>query len=330
MSTGKTHIVFLSFLFIFPGNILAQDFIRVDQTVKAYSSDWPSPEDLASQINHDFSLPVEKARAIYDWIAYNIAYDIKEYFSRDMYTSPYYVHSLIRREENYYIEDPYRIYMAEEAMYNKKTLCEGYASLYKRLADLTNLECVIIPGFVKMLPKDIGRKPASVNHTWNAVKIEGKWKLLDVTWGAGELDYDKKIFLPAFSDAYFLVPPGRFFLQHCPRNAQWSFTDKTIKDFITLPYFYRTYISSGIDIIEPEKGLFYASGKIRVRFRVKNLPKYADLSYTTQEGGPWSTVYPGRKAGITTFTITVKVRHDTYFTIFTDNHAMATYKIILL
>lgn len=329
MSTGKTHIVLLSFLFIFQGYVPAQDFSRVDQTVKAYSSDWSFPEDLASQINHDFSMPAEKARAIYDWIAYNISYDFKKYFSRDIYTSPYYVHSLIRGEENYYVEDAYRIYMAEEALYYKKTLCEGYASLYKRLADLTNLECVIIPGYVKMLPEDIGRNPAAVNHTWNAVKIEGEWKFLDVTWGAGELDYDKKIFLPEFSDAYFFVPPERFFLQHCPRSTQWSFTDKTKEDFITLPFFYRTYISSGIDIIEPEKGLFYASGKIRIKFRVKNFPKNANLSCTTQEGGPWSTVYPGRKAGITSFTIAVKVHKDTYLTVFMNNRAMVTYKILL-
>ncbi|HHJ09437.1 MAG TPA: hypothetical protein ENK25_00910 [Bacteroidetes bacterium] len=327
MST-RPYIIIPIVLFIFTENLCAQNYATVDQIVKEYSSVWPYPEDLAKQINHDFSTQAEKARAIYDWIAYNISYDTKKYFSQDMYTTPYYVHSLIKIEKSYFIEAPYRIYMAEEAMYTKKTLCEGYASLYKRLADLTGLECVIIPGYAKMLPEDIGRKPASVNHTWNAVKTDGQWQLLDVTWGAGKLDYDKNIFIRDFSDAYFFVPPERFFLQHCPKSLKWSFTDKTMEDFIALPFFYREYISWGIDIIEPEKGLFYTSEKIRIKFRIKNFPKNTDLSYTIKEGGPWITIYPRWKAGITTFTINVNVRHETYLTIFTLSHAIATYKII--
>ncbi len=328
MPAGKFHITLVLLIMFLPGINYAQDYAAVDRMVKQYSPQWNSPEDLAKQISHDFSTAEEKARAIYDWIALNITYDIEKYFSQGLFTAPYYAHSLINTDENYYIEDLYRVNMAEDAMYTKTTLCEGYASLYKRLCDLAGVECVIIPGYVKILPSDIGRKPTAPNHTWNAVRINGQWRLLDVTWGAGKLNYEKKIFVPEFSDMYFFVPPERFFLQHCPEKATWSFTGKTVQDFITLPYFYREYLSAGIEIIKPVKGIFYSTGKVRIRFRIKNFSKDSSISYSIRENSPAIKIHPVQKSEWTTFTVSLHIRHETYLTLFMDGYAIVVYKLI--
>ncbi len=328
MKSGKIHIVLLSLFLALCTNIRAQDYSVIDTMVRHYPASFSSPEELALRISKDFSLPEEKARAIYDWIAFNIRYDIQKYISWDLFSAPYYIHSIIKTEDNYYREDPFRINMAEEAFYTKKTLCEGYASLYKRLCDLTGVECVIIPGYVKLLPGDIGRKPYGPNHSWNAVKIKGRWHLLDVTWGAGLLDYVKKKFIPQYSDIYFFMPPGRFFLQHCPREAHWSFTKKSMEDFIDLPLFYRDYMISNIDILKPNSGILYIHKKTHIKFRIKNLPRGMGIYFSTDAQTSLRKAFITRKAGISNFSVSLNDHSGTYLTLFNENQAIVTYKLV--
>ena len=46
--------------------------------------------------------------------------------------------------------------------------CESYARLTKLLCDLLDVECIIVDGY---------------DHMWNQVKIDGKWYIVDTTWG---------------------------------------------------------------------------------------------------------------------------------------------------
>jgi len=54
---------------------------------------------------------------------------------------------------------------------DKKAVCAGYAYAFKALADEAGLEAVYVGGLV-----------GGEGHAWNKVKINGKWKLIDVTW----------------------------------------------------------------------------------------------------------------------------------------------------
>ncbi|MGK4568754.1 hypothetical protein [Flavobacterium sp. 3HN19-14] len=69
-------IVFLGF------NANAQDFQKVDGLVKTYPKSFSSPDDLAIRINEDFTRDDEKVRAIYTWMALNIAYDAETFFNQ--------------------------------------------------------------------------------------------------------------------------------------------------------------------------------------------------------------------------------------------------------
>jgi hypothetical protein len=57
-------------------SLWSQNLTGVDQLVRGYG-DFETPEKLAEQINKDFSSDLEKARAIYTWIASNIVYDLR-------------------------------------------------------------------------------------------------------------------------------------------------------------------------------------------------------------------------------------------------------------
>ena len=56
---------------------------------------------------------------------------------------------------------------------DKNVVCEGYAKAYKILCHRLGVECVLIPG-------RIGATGEA--HMWNAVHLEGRWYLVDVTW----------------------------------------------------------------------------------------------------------------------------------------------------
>jgi hypothetical protein len=59
------------------------------------------------------------------------------------------------------------------------------------------------------------------NHSWNAVRIEGNWYLLDATWGHSTLQQDNEL-VQISNDDYFLIRPEQFVLTHLPGNPMWQ------------------------------------------------------------------------------------------------------------
>lgn len=97
----------------------------------------------------------QKVKAIYDYICSNISYD---------YTN---------------LDDPtYTLkYSAYAALINKTSVCQGYSSLFYRLVLDAGVDARTIAG-------DAGGR-----HSWNIVKIDGKYYNLDSTWDAGRETY---------------------------------------------------------------------------------------------------------------------------------------------
>ena len=79
-------------------------------------------------------------------------------------------------------------------------VCEGYAGLYKELADQLGLQCKKISGHSKGYSWT-GKVPTSSNHAWNAVKVGDFWYFIDSTWGAGHLEGKK--YVQKFSNFYW-------------------------------------------------------------------------------------------------------------------------------
>ena len=66
----------------------------------------------------------------------------------------------------------------------------SYATAYAVLARFAGLECAVVEGFVKGFryePGDSVRDASGsllINHAWNAVRVDGQWRLLDACAGA--------------------------------------------------------------------------------------------------------------------------------------------------
>lgn len=323
MKILKIKIVLLFVVVFFGSNMVAfsKDYKSVDEKVKEYPSNFSKVKKIADLINSDFSSDDDKARAIYAWIAMNIKYDIKQ-LNRNKKQIKY---SFSSEEERIRKEQEIVMDIATKTLKSKKGVCEGYSSLYKVLCDMTRVECEMIAGSTKSSEMDIGKLPEYSDHKWNAIKINGEWKLIDVTWGSGYGDSQTGKFVANYTDIYFFTNPDDFFLNHFPEEEKWLLTDKTAEDFAKLPYFYDYYLESGIELHEPINGLLNPSHDKYLNVIIDG-EDVGIIEYTFDRGKSYNNAQPTIKNGKAIYKIKARGK---YMTILIDNRAWAAFKIIL-
>lgn len=140
----------------------------------------------------------EKARAIYRWITQNIAYDTKSFFDGGIKT-----------------------YNAQQVLKRRVAICDGYATLFTALGSAMGLEVISVAGYAKGYGTGDGHRFPEPNHAWNAVRIGGAWKLIDSTWGSGEISPERS-FVRKFKPYYFFTDPEALIFTHLPVEKQWQ------------------------------------------------------------------------------------------------------------
>ncbi len=183
-------------------------FDRVDALARSIKkSIYPDPEVLAKALCKDLKTEREKARALFTWVAGNIRYDPnvqnRSGFSADS-------------------EAEYHAKRVKQAYRSSRGVCMDYALMYQQMAKAVGLDCVFISGNSKD-----GVRGGWESHAWNAVKIDGKWALLDATWGAGHYD-DQGKFQPVFQPGYFNTEPRVFALDHFPEEEKWQLLENPV------------------------------------------------------------------------------------------------------
>lgn len=186
-----------------------------------------STESLVSYLTQPARNDVERARAIFTWIAANISYDVQGYLTG-----------------NYGNLSP-------SAVLTKRTaVCEGYSSLFEQLGKAAGLQVVTIDGWAKGLGYKVGEPVVGpTNHAWNAVKIGNGWYLVDSTWAAGSVN-KRMQFVKEFRDYYFFAPPEQFIYRHLPENPDWQLLNPPVSKayFESLPYIEPTFFTSGLQL----------------------------------------------------------------------------------
>ncbi len=314
-----SKFIIIALLLVSPA-VFAQ-FEAVDAKVATYPKSFSDAQKLAGRINADFTKEADKARAIYTWIGTNIAYDMKAYYSQRnggvafSYTTP---------EDKLAKEREFRLNLVKKTLRSGKAICEGYTSLFTYLCALTDLQAVIIPGTSKTDYTQIGKLPTASDHTWNAVKINGKWQLIDVTWAAGVVIGVDKKFTPNFNDAYFCTDPDKFFLNHFPDDEHWLLTDRSAQEFAELPFYYPTYLKSDYEI-NADKGAILFPKNIAVRFNIKNLNPGDEVYYITSRD---NMLDPVQVDANDNFVIPPSAKLSGYLTIFVNEKPLVSYKIV--
>ena len=195
----------------------------------------------------------EKVRAIYRWITHNIAYDDEDFFSG--HTSDSSLEGVLR---------------------SRRAVCEGYAGLFKLLGQAAGLEVENISGYSKGYSYSV-EGTDTINHAWNAVKIDGQWQLIDTTWGAGYLDEKKKRFVRQFQDYYFLPPPEQFIYDHFPKQAHWQLLKPSISkpEYDKLVYLRPAFFRTGLAVGSHSQGTIKTRNQVTI---VLKAPENALLS----------------------------------------------------
>ncbi|MBI4428642.1 MAG: hypothetical protein HY562_05950 [Ignavibacteriales bacterium] len=237
-------------IFLFPLHASAQidseeDFSRIDRHALEVPADAErSYETLGRYLVEPAKNDKQRIRAIFRWVTQNIAYDTKAFFSRDLSSSS-----------------------AGNALKERKAVCDGYAGLFEQIAKAARLEVVKIAGFAKghrfEAGGSIGGRP---NHAWNAVKIDGRWQLLDCTWGAGYVD-EQKQYVRFFQEHYFLTPPEEFIYDHFPTDEKWQLLEKPVtrEQYENLVFLRPPFFWSGLKLKSHTSAIISARKELTVR-----------------------------------------------------------------
>lgn len=199
------HILlkFLFFFIIHTGfvvNALAQtNYKAIDSRVTSIKSG--SVENLHSELVKGLTTDEEKVRAFYVWIANNINYDVNE-ASRSY-------RAVVKQEP--------------DVVFNsRRAVCHGYSALFQKLCELSNIKCYLVSGFAKLYGVF-----DETGHTWNMVYVNERWNPIDVTWGAGGVNQQRR-FVKKFSEQYFFASPADFLSEHFPFDPMWQLMEHPV------------------------------------------------------------------------------------------------------
>lgn len=156
-------------------------------------------KNLAEALTQQQQNEKEAVRSIFIWVAQNIKYDFESVFTEK-----------IKNQD------------VETVLKTKKAVCAGYSNLFDALCKKAGIKSRVITGY----SKGFGYQPNSrfniSNHSWNAVYIEGKWQLLDVTWASPHAVYSIVSKPVAINFKYFLSNPADFIKDHLPEDPLWQ------------------------------------------------------------------------------------------------------------
>eukprot|EP00741_Cyanophora_paradoxa_P004502 tig00000806_g4371.t1 len=134
-----------------------------------------------------------KARALFRWTADRIAY------------SETYLRERLRTGAPPSAEDN----TPEAVLRTRVAVCAGYAYLLEALCRRAGLAARYVSGH-----------DGKTDHAWVAVRLEGRWALLDPTWAAGHTDLKAASFTPHFEPFWFDTPAALFVLRHRPAQER--------------------------------------------------------------------------------------------------------------
>lgn len=158
---------------------------------------------------------------------------------------------------------------------------ETYHVLFMRLCSYAGLHCVEIKGHSKSVGYEPGMKiqPEMFQNTWNAVLIDGDWRLVQCNWGARHLvlnkdrkrgdsakNKDKENSVKEngkkdeksskskdkiryqYDEHYFLTDPDEFIQEFWPKETDWQLLEApiTLEEFEALPFVRSVFFHFGM------------------------------------------------------------------------------------
>jgi len=181
--------------------------------------------------------PWHLARAVHDYVADRIAYDVVSY-----------------RSHRFPPQD------AETTFRTRLSVCAGYAALFTAVGRAAGLTVETVVGRARHSVTD----GMGEGHAWNAVKLDDRWYLVDTTWDAGGVD--DAGFHKRYGTSYFLTPPEVFLSKHYPDEDRWQLLPvaRTPGEFLRLPPLRPEFFGYGLRLVSPDRAESDARASVSV------------------------------------------------------------------
>ena len=221
--------------------------------------------DLTTFAEKNIKNKEQLAKFYYYWIGSNIKYD----------------RELLNKKETISNKEFWKT-QKENIVYNsRKGVCAGYAKLYSWFLEWADIETIVISGHIRNQKNHYVKLDADDNfrHAWNAIKINGKWILVDTTWGTSNNS--------EISDFYFDIKPEFAIITHFPEDKKWQLLEKPLSlnefnqsKFINSIWFFKGF--SNIPKLKTDKEYFYFEYKINTdNWKVDLLYSSDNLKFKT-------------------------------------------------
>ncbi|XP_069831780.1 kyphoscoliosis peptidase-like [Dendropsophus ebraccatus] len=225
--------------------------LRVFEELDEYAAKLPSTGSLShltKQLIHDVHTDLGKVRAIWIWICHHIEYDLMALQNSALRST-----------------DP------EEILRSGKGVCAGYSNLFEEMCSRAGVQCVTVNGYGKGANYKVGQKiPQDSNHAWNMVYLEGRWHLLDSTWGAGHTGTNLNKFTFKYNEYYFLTHPALFIGDHYPDETKHQLLEPKMsrEQFEQFVFLKGDFYNYGLLSVQPETGIIKTEkGKVSITIK---------------------------------------------------------------
>jgi transglutaminase/protease-like cytokinesis protein 3 len=218
-----------------------------------------SIEAVAAYVKSAEPDPMLRIKALHDYVADRVAYDAVAYATRTFPPQT-----------------------AQAVFASKKAVCAGYAKLFAALGKAMGEDVVYVVGQARTQ----GMRNDGESHAWNAVRIDGRYHLVDVTWDSGSVD--GTTFKKGFRSDYFLTPPEAFGVDHFPDDARWQLRDPpmTRGDFMRQPMLSPSFYAQGFGLVAPTRSQTTVQGEITIELQnPRGLYTLADFVQLAEAGG---------------------------------------------
>jgi hypothetical protein len=286
------------FIFAFQSNAQISDFDSINFqkadniALECRNLGLQNLPELSHRLTSNLSTDVERFRAIYRWVCGNIANDYAMYSKNMRKRQRFKNDSLKLKEWN----ENFRKSSFQKMIKHQKTICTGYAYLIKKLSDLADIECEIVHGFARTSTIDVATLDVP-NHSWNAVKLNGKWYLCDPTWASGTPNITTNLFEFQYNHGFFLTQPKLFATNHFPVDAKWLLindAETNFHNFLEAPITYNKAYKNMCIYNEPKKmhNTIQKFEKVAFKYQLLKPAKVEDVSLMIYDGSDSKTIHP--------------------------------------
>ncbi|KAJ8790741.1 hypothetical protein J1605_021169 [Eschrichtius robustus] len=133
---------------------------------------------------------------------------------------------------------------------------------------IAGVQCMTVPGYSKGFGYQPGQSfSGEFDHAWNAVFLEGRWHLVDSTWGSGLVDSTTSKFTFLYNEFYFLTHPALFIEDHFPDNKNWQLLKppQSLRQFENNMYHKSEFYNKGMLSAHPQTSIIKTvNGKVTV------------------------------------------------------------------